>query len=430
MPATVLVGMQWGDEGKGKTLDVLAADAAWTVRFQGGANAGHTIRIGLERFALHLLPSGVVRPGVRCALGWGVVVDPERLLAEIDELEARGIEVRPRLLLSPRASLLLPHHAARDEAEEAARLQAGIGTTKRGIGPAYEDRAGRSVLLLADLVEAGGEDRLRFAHDALNRRIAERGGEPLAWTPILKKWKAWRKAVGPLLGDVSGAVHRALDRGEHVVFEGAQGTHLDIFAGTYPYVTSSSTLAGGACTGVGIGPRRIDRVVGVAKAYTTRVGAGPFPTEIAGPQGDALRERGAERGTTTGRPRRCGWLDLPLLRSAVRWNGVTGIALTKLDVLSGMGAVPVAVAYEMDGARLEVLPESPRALGRVRPVYEEWEGWGAIPPDASCIEALPRPLATFAERVAAEAGAPVVLLSTGAERERTVRCAIGVPEKP
>jgi adenylosuccinate synthase len=420
MGATVIVGMQWGDEGKGKVIDYLASDAAWTVRFQGGANAGHTILFDGERFALHLLPAGALRPGVHCGLGWGMVVDPDRLLSEIEELEARNLVLRDRVHVSGRATLLLPHHAALDQAEEARRRDRGIGTTKRGIGPAYEDRVGRNSLLLADLLEPDGEKKLRAAHDASNRKLAERGGEPLLWTPILEKWKSWRDGVGPLLADLPALLHDALDRGESVFFEGGQGTHLDIFAGTFPYVTSSSTLAASACVGCGIGPTRIGRIVGVAKAYSTRVGAGPFPTEALGPEGDALRERGSERGTTTGRPRRCGWLDLPMLRAAVRWNGVTALALTKLDVLSERRSVPVAVAYDLDGKRLSLPPVSPSALERVRPIYEEWEGWGAIDPGAKRAEDLPPALVAYAERVARESGAPLLLLSTGAERSCTI----------
>ncbi|MFH1681161.1 MAG: adenylosuccinate synthase [Candidatus Eisenbacteria bacterium] len=425
MSAVVVVGMQWGDEGKGKVIDFLAADACWTVRFQGGANAGHTIRVGTERFALHLLPSGAVRAGVRCGLGWGMVVDPDHLLGEIEALEARGVSVRERLLVSGRAALLLPHHAALDRAEETARLGASIGTTGRGIGPAYVDRVGREGLLLADLLEPDGEEKLARFHQGANRRLEVRGAETLDLAPVLDKWRRWREAIGPLLGDLSRALDAAIGRGERVLFEGAQGTHLDVNAGTFPYVTSSSTLAASACVGCGIGPSRIERVIGVAKAYATRVGAGPFPTELTGAEGNLLRERGAERGTTTGRPRRCGWLDLPMLRAAVRWNGITGIALTKADVLSGREAVPVAVAYELDGKRIDDPPLSPAALGRVRPLYEEWPGWEEIPAGASRLEDLPKNLVRYAERIAYEAGAPVVLVSTGPERDQSVSCSIG-----
>ncbi|MBM3321153.1 MAG: adenylosuccinate synthase [Candidatus Eisenbacteria bacterium] len=429
MPAVVVVGMQWGDEGKGKVIDFLAEGAAWTVRFQGGANAGHTIHFGGARFALHLLPSGAVRAGVRCGLGWGMVIDPGRLLEEIEALEARGISVRDRILVSGRATLLLPHHAARDRAEEAARTGTPIGTTGRGIGPAYESRAARAALLLADLAEPDGEEKLRIVHESTNERLSASGAEPIAWEPLLASWRRWRAEIVPLLGDLSGAIEVALARGERVLFEGAQGTHLDLYAGTYPFVTSSSTLAAGACAGCGIGPTRIERVIGVAKAYATRVGAGPFPTEATAEEGARLRERGSERGTTTGRPRRCGWLDIPMLRAAVRWNGISGIALTKADVLSGRKTVPVAVAYDLDGERIAHPPLSPSALARVRPVFEEWPGWETIPPNASRVEDLPPNLVRYAERIASSVGAPIVLLSTGPAREQTVACSVGTPPR-
>jgi len=424
MPATVVVGTQWGDEGKGKVIDVLASGADWTVRFQGGANAGHTIWIGKDRFALHLLPSGVVREGVRCALGWGMVIDPDRLLEEIEGLEERGISIRPRLLISARASLLLPHHRVLDGLEEAERGGAGLGTTRRGIGPAYQDRSARCALLFADLLCEEGAGRLRTAHERLNASIARAGGSEASWEEIEACWARWKAEIGPIVGDPATEVHEALERGETVLFEGAQGTHLDLYAGTYPHVTSSFCLAGGACAGFGIGPGRIERVIGVAKGYVTRVGTGPFPTELTGEEGDRLRERGDERGTTTGRPRRCGWLDIPLLRAAVRWNGVTGIALTKVDVLSGRERIPVASAYRMGESRLEIPPPSPHDLARVRPVYEEWPGWEEIPRGASHIDELPAGLVEYAQKIASAAGAPVVMISTGPERSATIPCRI------
>lgn len=424
MPATVLIGTQWGDEGKGKVIDFLAGDASWTVRFQGGANAGHTIHVGNERFALHLLPSGSVREGVRCALGWGMVIDPEKLLSEISGLESRGISIRDRLIVSGRATLLLPHHAARDGLEESARPGEGLGTTRKGIGPAYEDRSARGALLMGDLLEADGKTRLLAFHESACRRIEAAGGEPPGRDEIGALWERWREELAPMIGDCSNALHDALDGGEKVLFEGAQGTHLDLYAGTYPFVTSSGTLSGNACSGTGVGPGRIGDVFGVVKAYTTRVGTGPFPTELLGPEGEHLREKGGERGTTTGRPRRCGWLDIPLLRASVRWNGITGIALTKLDVLSGMDKVPVAVAYELDGRRCDLPPLSPSALGRVNPVFEEWSGWGDVSPSPSSADDLPVNLREYARRTARLTGAPVVLLSTGPRREETVRCSI------
>ncbi|MBN1825700.1 MAG: adenylosuccinate synthase [Candidatus Eisenbacteria bacterium] len=420
MPATVVLGAQWGDEGKGKIIDVLASGASWTIRFQGGANAGHTIRVGGERFALHLIPSGAVRREIRCGLGWGMVIDPDRLLAEIRGLEERGITIRDRLLVDARATLLLPHHAALDGSEEERLGAGGLGTTRRGIGPAYADRAARRALLVADLLEEDGRKKLRDFHERADERIRLSGSERIGFARLEERWALWREEMGPLIGDCSAGAGRALRRGERVLFEGAQGAHLDLYAGTYPFVTSSSTLTGGACAGLGVGPAAIDRVVGVVKAYSTRVGTGPFPTEASAEEAALLRDRGGEVGTTTGRPRRCGWLDLPMVRAAVRWNGITELALTKADVLNGRRGIPVAVAYRFQGERLEEPPPFPAALGRLEPVYEEWPGWGEIGQPARAAGDLPEKLLGYAERVGAEAGAPVRFLSIGPERDETV----------
>ncbi len=424
MPATIVIGMQWGDEGKGKIIDLLAEKASWTVRFQGGANAGHTVKIGNEEFALHLLPSGAVREGVRCGIGWGLVIDPEQLIAEIESIEKRGIDIRSRLVISSRASFVLPHHVARDGLQESRRPNAALGTTGRGIGPAYEDRSGRCTLLLSALLEEDGEDLLKAAHDHGIRRISQAGGEGLEAAVTLREWKRWAEEIGPLLGDCSLEVNSALDRGELVLLEGAQGTHLDVYAGTYPYVTSSSTLAGSACVGSGVGPLAINEVAGVAKAYTTRVGNGPFPTEESGEEGERLRKEGNEFGTTTGRPRRCGWLDIPLLRASVLWNGVSRIAMTKLDVLSGRETIPVAVAYEMDGKRLDSFPHSPAALDRVKPIYEEWPGWESFPESPRSFEELPEGAREYVRRFASAVGVPVGIISIGPERSASIECSI------
>lgn len=416
MSASIVVGTQWGDEGKGKIIDYLSKRVSWTVRFQGGANAGHTIVVGGERFALHLLPSGAVRDGVFCALAWGMVIDPGRLIDEIRAIEMRGIPLKTRLLIDGRATILLPQHSALDNMEETGRIGEGLGTTRRGIGPAYEGRAGRNVLLMADLLE-NDISRVRSVFDFANRRLERSGGEPFEWEVFRDRWRLWRGELGPLVGDCSFSVNEALDRGEDLLFEGAQGTHLDLYAGTFPYVTSSSTLAGAACSGCGVGPGRIERVIGVTKAYVTRVGTGPFPTEIAGEDAAQIQEIGKEKGTTTGRLRRCGWLDIPLLRASVLWNGLTEIALTKLDVLSGRKEIPVAVAYESDGRSVSTPPFSPAALGRVKPVYEMWPGWdvpGSLPGGA-----LPERMLQFASRLGKEVGTPVTILSTGPEREAT-----------
>lgn len=424
MPATVVIGMQWGDEGKGKIIDLLAEKASWTVRFQGGANAGHTVKIGREAFALHLLPSGAVRAGVRCGIGWGMVIDPDQLISEIESIEKRGIDIRHRLVISSRASFVLPHHVARDGLQESRRPNAALGTTGRGIGPAYEDRSGRSTLLLDALLDPGGEDRLKAAHDHGIRRLSQAGGRGLEAAVTLKEWKRWAEEIGPLLGDCSLEVNQALEKGEQVLLEGAQGTHLDVYAGTYPFVTSSSTLAGSACVGVGIGPLAVDQVIGVAKAYTTRVGNGPFPTEITGAEGEELRDQGKEFGTTTGRPRRCGRLDIPLLRASVQWNGVSALALTKLDVLSGRKSIPVAVAYELDGKRLESFPHSPIVLDRIKPVYESWPGWDVFPVRPESFDDLPPGAQEYVRRFAAAVGVPVEIVSVGPERSASIPCRI------
>jgi len=424
MPAAVVLGMQWGDEGKGKIIDLLAEKAAWTVRFQGGANAGHTVKTERGEFALHLLPSGAVRDDVQCALGWGVVIDPEQLISEIEEIESRGIDIRSRLVISSRASFVLPHHFARDCMEESRRPNEALGTTGRGIGPAYEDRASRRTLLLAALLDPDGEDKLKAAHDHGIRRLSQAGERGLEAAVTRREWRRWADFLGPLLGDCSLLVNEALDRGEMVLLEGAQGTHLDVHAGTYPFVTSSSTLAGSACMGAGIGPLRIDGVTGVAKAYTTRVGNGPFPTEIPGEDGELLRDQGKEFGTTTGRPRRCGWLDIPLLRAAVRWNSVSSIALTKLDVLSGRKSVPVAVSYELDGEILDSPPHSPYALSRVKPVYETWSGWEHFSKKPRTMDDLPEGAREYVQRFATSVGVPVEIVSVGPERSASIPCRI------
>ncbi len=429
MSTSIVLGTQWGDEGKGKVIDLLAGDATWTVRFQGGANAGHTVKTAKEEFALHLLPSGAVRPGVRCGLGWGMVIDPDQLILEIEGLEERGIDIRSRLIISPRAAFVLPHHVARDNLEESRRPNAALGTTGRGIGPAYEDRTARTTLLLSALLDKNGEERLKAAHDQGIRKLAQAGERGLEWAVTLKEWRRWAEIIGPLLGDCAKEVNEAILAGENVLLEGAQGTHLDIYGGTYPFVTSSSTLAGSACTGIGIGPLRIDSVVGVAKAYTTRVGNGPFPTELEGEDGEWLRERGREFGTTTGRPRRCGWLDLPLLRSSVLWNGLSKIALTKLDVLTGRDEIPVATGYELDGEPLDHLPHLPNDLDRVEPVYEIWPGWSRSLDGITSFEKLPEEARRYVQGVADQLKTPIRLISIGPERSATIRCEV-LPQKP
>ncbi len=426
MPATIIVGTQWGDEGKGKIIDLLAREATWTVRYQGGANAGHTVKRGDESFSLHLLPSGAVRQNVTCGLAWGMVIDPEQLMKEVVALESRGISIRSRLKISTRASLVLPHHVARDSMEESRRPNAAIGTTGRGIGPAYEDRVGRRSLLMAALLDPNGEERLKQAQDAGIRRITQGtgGDRAMEWYVTPKDWQRWAEFLSPLLCDVSRELDAALREGENVLLEGAQGTHLDVYAGTYPFVTSSSTIAGAACTGVGLGPSRINRVVGVVKAYTTRVGNGPFPTEDLGEAGEWLRASGKEFGTTTGRPRRCGWLDIPLLRASCLWSGVSELAVTKLDVLGGRPTIPVAVSYRVNGEEDTFPPHSPDALQNVEPVYEDWPGWEPGEGPFKKLEDLPKGMREYLQRLATAVAVPITTVSIGPERSASIRCRI------
>jgi adenylosuccinate synthase len=417
MPAVVVVGAQWGDEGKGKIVDLIAERADMVVRYAGGANAGHTLKVGGKKIVTHLLPSGVLHAGTACVLGAGMVIDPTVLLQEIDEFESRGLNVLSRLTVSARAHVTLPFQAQIDRVANAGPRS--IGTTGRGIGPTYSDKAARMGVRLRDISTL---DRARASLAPLveawqQRARAAGGAEPsladaLAYvTPLIPR-------IAPLLGDASVAAHRAVTSGQRVVFEGAQGTLLDLDHGTYPFVTSSSTVAGGACTGTGIGPTLIDAVIGITKAYCTRVGNGPFPTELTGSEGDRLREAGEEYGATTGRPRRCGWLDLPALRYAARVNGLTALAVTKLDILSGYERIPVCVAYKVDGVETKDLPVDD--LDRAQPVYREVPGWRDALSGVRSLDALPATARSYVEFVAAEVGVPVTFVSVGAERDETI----------
>lgn len=422
MPAVAVVGAQWGDEGKGKVVDFLAPDHDWVIRYQGGANAGHTIVAGGRRSVLHLVPSGILAPGVRCALAAGVVVDPVAFLEEVAFLESLGIAVRGRLHVAPECHLVLPHHKALDRAGEAARGAAPIGTTGRGIGPAYEDRAARRGVRVGEALEpARFLGRVREAQALANRALLGLyGAEPLpdaALEPILDL----APRLAPFVADVGALAREALARGERVLLEGAQGTLLDLDHGTYPYVTSSSTIAAGAAASAGIAPWAVERVLAVFKAYTTRVGAGPFPSEIEGEEADRLVAAGSEFGATTGRRRRVGWFDAVAARYAVRLNGAAVIALTKLDVLDAWERVPVCVAYDAGGRRIEGFPREARALAACRPVLEEWPGWREPTGRACRLADLPRRARAYAERIAELAGAPLEIVSVGSEREETFR---------
>ncbi len=425
MPATIVVGAQWGDEGKGRVVDWLARDVQLVARYNGGDNAGHTVVAQGHTLKLHLVPSGILYPDLTCLIGAGVVVNPERLLTEMDELTALGVDVGPsRLKLSAAAHVILPTHRALDGAREATRGKQAIGTTKRGIGPVYADKADRISLRAGDMAHPERfSERVQENVLAHNRRLQELYDlEPLPATQIAAEYLAYAQQLAPHLVDGSALVREMLTAGKTILCEGAQGLLLDLDHGTYPYVTSSSTVAGGALTGLGFGPRYVSRVIGVAKAYTTRVGAGPFPTELLDQVGDHIREVGNEYGTTTGRPRRCGWLDLVILRYAAQINGLDEIALTKLDVLSGLERLKVAVAYERGRERIEHFPAEfgIQALAEWKPVYEELPGWEEDITAARTRDDLPSAAREYVERVEEWVGVPVTLIGVGPGREQAI----------
>ncbi len=418
----VIVGTQWGDEGKGKVVDMLTERASAVVRFQGGHNAGHTLVIGGEKTVLHLIPSGILREGVQCLIGNGVVLSPEALVEEIAMLEARGVPARERLRISEACPLILPYHVALDHARERARGRAAIGTTGRGIGPAYEDKVARRALRVGDLLHrerfaAKLGEVLDYHNFALQRYFH---ADPIDFQEVLERTLALGETLIPLIADIPAILDHLARGGKGVLFEGAQGTLLDIDHGTYPYVTSSNTTAGGACTGSGIGPLRIDYVLGITKAYTTRVGAGPFPTELSDETGALLARRGHEFGATTGRPRRCGWFDVVALRRAAILNSLTGLCITKLDVLDGLDALNLCVGYRCDGKVRDTLPVGAEALEACEPVYETLPGWKASTQGIRDYDALPREARHYLERIEALVGVPIDIISTGAERSDTI----------
>ncbi len=422
MANVAVVGSQWGDEGKGKIVDWLSERADVVVRFQGGHNAGHTLVIDGRTYKLSLLPSGVVRPGKLSVIGSGVVVDPWALLDEIDEVRRAGVEVSPETFrVAENACLILPLHPLLDHAREAARGSARIGTTGRGIGPAYEDKAGRRAIRLCDLADPDGlaprVDHLLDHHNALLRGL---GAEPFGRDELIGKLREVAPRILPFAAPVWDVLDRARRDGRRILFEGAQGAMLDVDHGTYPYVTSSNTLAGQAAAGSGLGPRSIDYVLGITKAYTTRVGSGPFPTEQDNEVGQALGERGHEFGTVTGRKRRCGWFDAVMVRQAIRIGGIDGIALTKLDVLDGMAELRVCTGYEIGGGRVDRFPASAREQAAVRPVYETVPGWSESTRGARSWGGLPAEAVKYIRRIEELIEAPVALLSTSPEREDTV----------
>jgi adenylosuccinate synthase len=420
--ATVILGLAWGDEGKGRVCDALAADAKYVARYSGGNNAGHTIRVGKEEFVVHLIPSGIVRAGVTCTIGNGVVVNPEVLAEEVEELESRGIEVRGRLKVDGRAHLILPYHIQLDGYREKALGKAKIGTTNRGIGPTYEDKIARVGVRVQDVFDEGIlRQKLEAALREKNSAIVNvYGEEPYTADELVSHLLFFRDLLEPMVADTGGLLRGALDGGEPVLLEGAQATLLDNDFGTYPFVTSSNPSAGGACVGAGIPPMSLGEVIGVTKAYTTRVGDGPFPTELFDEAGETLRRVGNEYGATTGRPRRCGWLDLVAVKFSASLNGISGLALTMLDVLSAVEEIKVCVGYEIDGKRLEDFPMNQTDLHHARPVYESFPGWGMDVTGCRRRADLPGEARDFVGFVEAELGAPLRMISVGPERDQAI----------
>ena len=420
--SVVVLGTQWGDEGKGKIVDLLCQDMDAVVRFQGGHNAGHTLVIDGDKTVLHLIPAGIMHPGVRCLIGNGVVLSPEALKAEIDNLQSRGVDVESRMVISPSCPVIMPYHVQLDRAREEALGKRAIGTTCRGIGPAYEDKASRRGVRVADLLNEQALARKLESIVAYHSfDLKHRYGLPaLDYQAILAETLARAEAIGHMVGDVAGELHQLRANGSRILFEGAQGALLDIDHGTYPFVTSSNTTVGGVCTGAGVGPNAIDYVLGITKAYTTRVGSGPFPTELFDDVGAGIAERGAEFGATTGRPRRCGWLDAVALQRAVKLSGITGFCVTKLDVLDGMEEIKICTSYRLHGETLTVPPTNPDDWDALEPVYESFPGWSESSRGATSLEALPANARSYLKVMEELTGAPIHMVSTGPDRSENI----------
>ena len=417
MGAVVVVGAQWGDEGKGKIVDIYSQNADVIVRYAGGANAGHTLVVEGEKIIFRLIPSGALNPKTHCILGQGTVIDPAVLAVELAELKKRGLFAADRFSISDRAHVVLPHHMVIDGLREARK--GSIGTTKRGIGPCYEDKAARRGVRMGDLLAPSKlHAKLERNLEAWQPVIAALGGTQPELQPILDQYVQFGRELSALISDTTRPIQRAVETSQRVLLEGAQGALLDIDSGTYPFVTSSPTTAGGACTGSGIGPTAISAVVGITKAYTTRVGEGPFPTEMSGALAEALREAGSEFGAVTGRPRRCGWLDIPALRHAARINGLSGLAVTKIDVLTGMPEIKVCVAYERDGKRIDAPPYDD--LDQVTPVYESFPGWSEPLGGCRALHELPNNALRYITAIEDLVGCKAWLVSVGADREQTI----------
>lgn len=421
MPALVLLGAQWGDEGKGKATDLLGGSVDYVVRYQGGNNAGHTVVVGDQKYALHLLPSGILSPGCTPVIGNGVVIDPAVLLSELSGLNERGVDTS-KLLISGNAHLITPYNVTLDKVSERFLGKRKIGTTGRGIGPTYADKINRVGIRVQDLydesilvqkVEAALEQKNQLLAKVFNRRAIEAEG-------IVEEMLQYAEQIKPFVADTTLILNNAIDDGKVVLFEGGQGTLLDVDHGTYPFVTSSNPTAGGACTGAGVGPTKISRVIGILKAYTTRVGSGPFPTELLDADGEALRRIGGERGVTTGRDRRCGWFDAPIARYATRVNGLTDFFLTKLDVLTGWEQIPVCVAYEIDGKRVEELPYNQTDFHHAKPIYENLPGWSEDITKAKTFSDLPKNARAYVKALEEMSGAPISAIGVGPGRTETI----------
>lgn len=418
----VVVGAQWGDEGKGKIVDWLTESVQGVVRFNGGHNAGHTLVVNGKKTILRLIPSGIMHPHVNCYIGNGAVVSPQALLAEIDELEKNGVQAEDRVFVSGQCPLILPYHIALDHARESALGDKKIGTTGRGIGPAYEDKVARRAIHIRDLLEPEKfAEKVRNNCKLINFLLTEFYHAP-AVDPeeIIVNTLKIAPRITSKIRDVSYTLNKLMAEGQQFLFEGAQGTMLDIDHGTYPYVTSSNTVAGSASAGAGIGPQKLNYVLGITKAYCTRVGEGPFPTELLDEVGEELRRKGNEFGAVTGRPRRCGWFDGAALRRSVEWNGLSGLAVMKLDVLDGFETVRLCVGYDMDGQRLDVMPGGAEAVAKCKPIYEDFPGWKESTFGCTKWEELPENARKYLTRLSEVAGAPIALVSTGPDREQTI----------
>jgi adenylosuccinate synthase len=424
MSSVVIVGTQWGDEGKGKIVDLLTRSADYVVRFQGGNNAGHTLVVNKQQYIFHIIPSGILYEDKTCMIGNGVIIDPAILLQEIDSLAEKGLPVTPeRLMISENAHLIMEYHRRLDQAQEASLAKdKKIGTTGRGIGPCYVDKVGRVGIKIGDLLdEQILRDKLSAALEEKNFLLTEKFGEqPVPFDSVLANLLDYAEKLAPFVGNVSVELDLARTRGENILFEGAQGTQLDIDHGTYPFVTSSNTVAGNACNGAGFGPTHIDSVIGILKAYTTRVGEGPFPTELHDETGEQLQRKGGEFGATTGRKRRCGWLDGVVASDAVRLNGLTGLAITKLDVLSGQTRIKMATSYKLDDRSLSAMPANVKDAGKVEPVYEEMSGWQSEINEITSYEDLPAEARDYVKRIEDFTGVEAVIVSVGPDRDETL----------